>query len=104
MNLSQFLECPAFAHVSASGGSLVHRLTCVSVCLLQTADRSDAAKKAVFSRSGELSVFFQELRVPVLAAVRGLAAAAGCQLVASCDLVLASEKATFSGISTLTIC
>ena len=52
----------------------------------------------MFERSAELSMMIQdELRVPVMAAVRGLAAASGCQLVASCDLVLASDKATFSG-------
>ena len=35
------------------------------------------------------------LRVPVIAAVEGLATAAGCQLVASCDLVVAGSKARF---------
>jgi enoyl-CoA hydratase/carnithine racemase len=35
------------------------------------------------------------LRVPVIAAVEGLATAAGCQLVASCDLVVAGEAARF---------
>lgn len=35
------------------------------------------------------------LRVPVIAAVEGLATAAGCQLVASCDLVVAGAAARF---------
>ena len=35
------------------------------------------------------------LRVPVIAAVEGLATAAGCQLVASCDLVVAGAEARF---------
>lgn len=35
------------------------------------------------------------LRVPVIAAVEGLATAAGCQLVASCDLVVAGVEARF---------
>ena len=35
------------------------------------------------------------LRVPVVAAVEGIATAAGCQLVASCDLVVAGADARF---------
>jgi enoyl-CoA hydratase/carnithine racemase len=35
------------------------------------------------------------LRVPVIAAVEGMATAAGCQLAASCDLVVAGAQARF---------
>lgn len=35
------------------------------------------------------------LRIPVIAAVEGLATAAGCQLAASCDLVVAGAEARF---------
>jgi enoyl-CoA hydratase/carnithine racemase len=37
----------------------------------------------------------QNLPVPVIASVQGLATAAGCQLVAQCDLAVASDNATF---------
>ncbi len=38
----------------------------------------------------------QDIPVPVIAEVRGLATAAGCQLVASCDIAVASDKAKFA--------
>ena len=37
----------------------------------------------------------QNLPVPVIAKVQGLATAAGCQLVAQCDLAVASNNASF---------
>ena len=37
----------------------------------------------------------QNLAVPVIAQVQGVATAAGCQLVAQCDLAVASNNATF---------
>lgn len=38
----------------------------------------------------------QDLPVPVIAMVNGVATAAGCQLVASCDIAVATEKSTFA--------
>jgi len=38
----------------------------------------------------------QNLPVPVIARVQGIATAAGCQLVAMCDLALASDQAQFA--------
>ena len=38
----------------------------------------------------------QDMRVPVIAEVKGMAAAAGCQLAASCDIVIAAENSKFS--------
>lgn len=38
----------------------------------------------------------QDLPVPVIAMVNGVATAAGCQLVASCDIAVVTEKSTFA--------
>jgi methylglutaconyl-CoA hydratase len=43
----------------------------------------------------ELFLLIRELRVPVLAAVRGRALAGGCGLASACDIVLASAGARF---------
>src|SRR5882762_9934645 len=43
----------------------------------------------------ELFVLIREVRVPVIAAVRGRALAGGCGLATACDLVLASASARF---------
>lgn len=37
----------------------------------------------------------QDVPVPVIAMVNGIATAAGCQLVASCDVVVATETSSF---------
>lgn len=56
----------------------------------------DAARARIFARCSEAMVAIVELRVPVLAAVGGIATAAGCQLVATCDLAVASSEARFA--------
>jgi len=43
----------------------------------------------------ELFLLIRQLRVPVVALVRGRALAGGCGLATACDLVLASESASF---------
>ena len=43
----------------------------------------------------ELFVLMRELRVPVIAAVRGRALAGGCGLALACDMVLAARSARF---------
>ncbi|XP_074656331.1 enoyl-CoA hydratase domain-containing protein 3, mitochondrial-like isoform X2 [Tubulanus polymorphus] len=50
----------------------------------------------LFQRCTELMKLVQDVTVPVIAQVRGLATAAGCQLVASCDLAVVSESAQFA--------
>ncbi|XP_065063688.1 enoyl-CoA hydratase domain-containing protein 3, mitochondrial-like [Rhopilema esculentum] len=50
----------------------------------------------LFQRCSEVMCLVQDVEVPVIAQVRGLATAAGCQLVASCDLAVASENAKFA--------
>jgi enoyl-CoA hydratase/carnithine racemase len=56
----------------------------------------DAARARIFERCSEAMVAIAELRVPVIAAVGGIATAAGCQLVATCDLAIASTEARFA--------
>jgi enoyl-CoA hydratase/carnithine racemase len=62
--------------------------------------------QALFARCGRLMQAIQNLPVPVLAKVHGLATAAGCQLVGACDLAIAAESARFavSGINVGLFC
>ncbi|XP_066265363.1 enoyl-CoA hydratase domain-containing protein 3, mitochondrial-like [Branchiostoma lanceolatum] len=50
----------------------------------------------IFDACTRVMTLVQDLPVPVIAKVRGLATAAGCQLVASCDIVVASDTAQFA--------
>jgi methylglutaconyl-CoA hydratase len=54
------------------------------------ADNADDARSLL-----ELFVQIRQIRVPVVAAVKGRALAGGCGLATACDLVLASETARF---------
>ena len=49
----------------------------------------------LLDRCAKVMSAIPQLRVPVIAAVEGMATAAGCQLVASCDLVVAGFEARF---------
>jgi enoyl-CoA hydratase/carnithine racemase len=50
----------------------------------------------LFDQCSRLMLSIQQLPVPVIARVHGMATAAGCQLVAQCDLAVASSEATFA--------
>jgi enoyl-CoA hydratase/carnithine racemase len=50
----------------------------------------------LFARCSKMMLAIQQLPVPVVARVQGLATAAGCQLVAQCDLAVASTEASFA--------
>ncbi|HPE61853.1 MAG: enoyl-CoA hydratase [Thiothrix sp.] len=50
----------------------------------------------IMSRCARMMQTIVHHRVPVIAAVQGIATAAGCQLVASCDLAVASTAARFA--------
>ncbi|XP_076153059.1 enoyl-CoA hydratase domain-containing protein 3, mitochondrial [Alosa pseudoharengus] len=50
----------------------------------------------VFNACSEVMTLIQDIPVPVIAMVNGVATAAGCQLVASCDIAVATEKSTFA--------
>lgn len=54
-----------------------------------------ADHQALFALCTQVMLQVQQLPVPVIAQVQGLATAAGCQLVAQCDLAVAAETATF---------
>ena len=49
----------------------------------------------LFAQCGRMMLSLQNLPVPVIARVQGLATAAGCQLVAQSDLAVASSQASF---------
>ena len=51
--------------------------------------------QTLFAKCTRFMLALQNLPVPVIARVQGLATAAGCQLVAQCDLAVASDQATF---------
>ncbi|MGZ8363833.1 MAG: enoyl-CoA hydratase [Caulobacteraceae bacterium] len=59
------------------------------------ADRGEAFYESTLARCASLMTNIVRSRLPVIAAVEGLATAAGCQLVASCDLAVAGEGARF---------
>ena len=50
----------------------------------------------LFMLCGRMMMSIQQLPVPVVARVQGIATAAGCQLVAMCDLAVASRDAKFA--------
>ncbi|XP_048886739.1 enoyl-CoA hydratase domain-containing protein 3, mitochondrial [Brienomyrus brachyistius] len=52
--------------------------------------------RQVFGVCSEIMTLIQEIPVPVIAKVNGVATAAGCQLVASCDIAVATETSTFA--------
>ena len=50
----------------------------------------------LFAQCSRMMLAIQQLPVPVIARVQGIATAAGCQLVAQCDLAVASAEARFA--------
>ncbi|XP_062238602.1 enoyl-CoA hydratase domain-containing protein 3, mitochondrial isoform X1 [Platichthys flesus] len=50
----------------------------------------------VFHTCAEVMSLIQDIPVPVVAMVNGVATAAGCQLVASCDIAVVTEQSTFA--------
>jgi enoyl-CoA hydratase/carnithine racemase len=60
----------------------------------------------LFAQCGRFMMSVQQLGVPVIAQVQGIATAAGCQLVAMCDLAVAVREARFavSGINVGLFC
>ena len=54
-----------------------------------------AYHQKLFAQCTRMMLSIQNLPVPVIAKVQGLATAAGCQLVAQCDLAVASSNVSF---------
>lgn len=50
----------------------------------------------LFAQCSRVMLALQQLPVPVIAQVQGIATAAGCQLVAMCDLAVAAREAKFA--------
>ncbi len=50
----------------------------------------------LFGQCSDMMLAIQQLPVPVIARVQGMATAAGCQLVAMCDLAAAAKDAKFA--------
>jgi enoyl-CoA hydratase/carnithine racemase len=60
------------------------------------AEPSLAYYERLFAQCGRMMMTIQQLPVPVIARVQGIATAAGCQLVAMCDLAVAAREARFA--------
>jgi enoyl-CoA hydratase/carnithine racemase len=60
------------------------------------AEPSQRYYEELFTACGRVMLAIQQLPVPVIARVHGIATAAGCQLVAMCDLAVASRDAKFA--------
>jgi enoyl-CoA hydratase/carnithine racemase len=60
------------------------------------AEPSLAYYERLFAMCGRMMMTIQQLPVPVIAQVQGIATAAGCQLVAQCDLAVAARDARFA--------
>ncbi len=60
------------------------------------ADPSLAYYRKLFDQCAQVMMAVQQLPVPVIARVHGIATAAGCQLVAMCDLAVAANTAKFA--------
>ena len=60
------------------------------------AEPSQGGYERLFEQCGRMMMTIQQLPVPVVARVQGIATAAGCQLVAMCDLAVASREARFA--------
>lgn len=70
---------------------------CAGHNLKDMAAQTDLAYyQQLFAQCSRMMLSTQELPVPVIARVQGIATAAGCQLVAQCDLAVASSDARFA--------
>ena len=71
-------------------------IRCINSLFLQLSKDSRLERAHIFKTCSDVMELIQDLPVPVICKVDGLAAAAGCQLVASCDIVIATDRSRFS--------
>jgi enoyl-CoA hydratase/carnithine racemase len=64
--------------------------------LRELRESSSQRTAELFRDCSDVMLGIQELDVPVIARVHGMATAAGCQLVAACDLAIAADTARFA--------
>jgi len=92
--LDRLRDCPTLRVlvIAASG-----RAFCAGHDLKEMrAEPSQAYYERLFGQCGRMMMAIQQLPVPVIARVQGIATAAGCQLVAMCDLAVAAQDARFA--------
>ncbi|EDO32277.1 predicted protein [Nematostella vectensis] len=101
----------SLAMLEAIRSDLLHDLQGISVIVLSAngpvfssghdlkelmEDQGTEYHTKVFHTCSQVMSLIQDLPIPVVAQVNGLATAAGCQLVASCDVAVASDKSQFA--------
>lgn len=64
--------------------------------LRELRESSSQRTAELFRECSDVMLGIQDLAIPVIARVHGMATAAGCQLVAACDLAIAAENARFA--------
>ena len=85
-------ECARVVVIAAAG-----RAFCAGHDLKEMrAEPSQAYYERLFAQCGRMMMTVQQLPVPVVARVHGIATAAGCQLVAMCDLAVAARGTKFA--------
>lgn len=85
-------ECARVVVIAAAG-----RAFCAGHDLKEMrAEPSQAYYEQLFAQCGRMMMTVQQLPVPVVARVHGIATAAGCQLVAMCDLAVAARGTKFA--------
>ena len=79
--------------ISGAGADFCSGADLSSLELISKASVEENAQDA--ASLAELFVLIRQLKIPVIAAVRGRALAGGCGLASACDIVLASANARF---------
>lgn len=92
--LISFILSRVLLRIVLIGGFI--RFLKVKVVLFQRSSEGQAKHAEIMAKCSELMNQIQDMHLPVIAEVKGVAAAAGCQLAASCDIVIAADNAKFS--------
>ncbi len=68
---------------------------CAGADIKMFSESSVFKAREVIAKLGKVLEEFEELEVPVIAAVNGYAVGGGCEIAMACDIIIASEKASF---------